>query len=322
MLVSVIIPVYNVENYIKECVESVVNQDYPEIEIILVDDGSTDTSGFLCDEYEQKYEYVHVIHKNNGGLSDARNTGIKLAKGDYMLFVDSDDYIGKNVISKLVECLEQNGLTDVMFLEAYKVYPDGKEESLGDGYDAQFINGQDKEKVMNHIASLPKFPGSACSKMIKSNLIKKNNIYFEKGLLSEDIDWTIKTVLKADSFAYCDVPYYYYRQNRIGSITNSFSPKTVECLLYIIQKWASQEDRFKYQKQINSFLAYEYVVAILNYNSLKKSGKAETARKLREYKWILKYGRTMKIKMISIAVRLLGIDNGAKIIALFKKRMK
>lgn len=319
MVISVVVPVYNVKEYLKECVDSIISQDFHNTEIILVDDGSTDGSGLICDEYEQKYNNINVIHKTNGGLSDARNAGIKASKGDYILFVDSDDYIGINTIGELIKSLEQNKMPDVVFLETYKVYPDKRKESLGDKYDGNYINGRKKEVVMNHIASLPKFPGSACSKLVKTDLIKENNLYFEKDLLSEDIDWTIGLLLKAESFAYCDVPYYYYRQNRMGSITNSFSTKTVESLLYIIRKWASKENVNNYQKQINAFLAYEYVVAIYNYDGLKNTEKEKMRVTMKEYQWILEYGQSLKTKISSIAVALVGIDKTAKLLSFYKR---
>lgn len=319
MLISVVVPVYNVENYLKECIDSIISQECHNIEIILVDDGSTDGSGLICDEYGQTYDNINAIHKINGGLSDARNLGITASKGDYILFIDSDDYIGENTIGELIKSLEQNKMPDVVFLEAYKIYPDKRKESLGDKYDKNRINGQEKEVVMDHIASLPKFPGSACTKLVKADLIKRNNLYFEKGLLSEDIDWTIGLLLKAESFAYCDAPYYYYRQNRIGSITNSISSKTVESLLCIIRKWASKENVNKYQKQINAFLAYEYVVAIYNYDGLTKMEKEKMRVTMKESQWVLKYGKTLKTKITFVVLFLFGIDKAAKIVSFYKK---
>lgn len=108
-----IIPVYNVEKYIEQCVESILGQDYDKREIVLVDDGSTDTSGSICDVYAAKYENVIVIHKENGGLSDARNVGLAKATGDYILFVDADDFIEKNSLSSIVEIVNANSVDAV-----------------------------------------------------------------------------------------------------------------------------------------------------------------------------------------------------------------
>lgn len=97
-LVSIIVPVYNVEKYIERCIDSILEQSYEEIEVLLIDDGSTDNSGKICDEASQKDKRITVVHKKNGGLSDARNVGLELCKGDWILFVDSDDCINKYVV--------------------------------------------------------------------------------------------------------------------------------------------------------------------------------------------------------------------------------
>ena len=104
-LISIIVPVYNVENYLRKCVDSIINQSYKNLEIILVDDGSTDSSGKICDEYSLKDSRIKVIHKKNGGLSDARNAGMEIASGDFWGFVDSDDYIDSDMYSVLLENL-------------------------------------------------------------------------------------------------------------------------------------------------------------------------------------------------------------------------
>lgn len=119
MLISFIVPVYNVEKYLDTCITSIVDQKYKDYEIILVDDGSTDSSPKICDRYEHQHSFIKTIHKENGGLSDARNYGIKAAKGEYILFVDSDDYIAPDAVENIVNTLksEKNDI-DVMFLEA------------------------------------------------------------------------------------------------------------------------------------------------------------------------------------------------------------
>jgi glycosyltransferase involved in cell wall biosynthesis len=116
-LISVIIPVYNVEKYLRECVDSVLSQTYKSYEIILVDDGSTDGSGEICDEYIDGHSQVKVIHKANGGLSDARNTGLKNAKGEYVYFLDSDDYIVPDAFQKLIN-ISIKEQSDFVFFDA------------------------------------------------------------------------------------------------------------------------------------------------------------------------------------------------------------
>ena len=119
-LVSIVIPVYNVEKYLRKCIESVLNQTYKNIQIILVNDGSTDNSPALCDEYKQMYDKVEVIHKSNGGLPDARNAGLKRAKGEYVGFIDSDDWIEPNMVEHLLHNIIEYD-ADISSVELQKV---------------------------------------------------------------------------------------------------------------------------------------------------------------------------------------------------------
>jgi glycosyltransferase involved in cell wall biosynthesis len=193
--ISIIIPVYNTSKYLKQCIESVLSQEYKDYEIILVDDGSTDSSGDICDFYSSAYGFIMTIHKENGGLSDARNIGLKHAKGDFVLFIDSDDYISQGSLLSVQNTIEENSDVDVVFLEAIKVFPNGRTVPLRDGYRKEAIYNKSQDSVLEHLAELPKFPGSACTKLIKRSLIKNNNLFFEKNQLSEDIDWTIRLLI-------------------------------------------------------------------------------------------------------------------------------
>lgn len=315
LLLSIIIPVYNVEKYIKQCVESVLNQEFSDYEIILIDDGSTDQSGIICDQIASKYSNVEAVHKKNGGLSDARNVGIQHANGKYILFIDSDDYIALGSIKKIVEYLNAQPVTiDVMFLEAKKFYEDGMMVPLGDGFELGALEEKNKQEILEYIAGLPRFPGSACTKLIRKEVIIRNDLYFKKGLLSEDINWTIELLIKANTFAYCDTDYYYYRQNRKGSITNSVNKKSVESLLYIVKRWACENNKKLYQKEINSFLAYEYMIALYNYAGLCYAERNELKEDFVKYKWILKYARTQKTKMVGLSCAIIGVNNTAKLL--------
>ena len=119
-LISVIVPVYNVESYVAECIESIQNQTYMNLEIILVDDGSKDMSGDICDQYAAYDERIKVIHQENGGLSAARNTGIEAANGDYISFVDSDDYIGLTLFEDMLQLLKRDMILDIIEFTAFR----------------------------------------------------------------------------------------------------------------------------------------------------------------------------------------------------------
>ena len=257
---SIIIPVYNVEKYLCECIDSVLKQKFDDYEIILVDDGSTDNSSSICDSYAKKYQKIKTIHQENKGLSGARNAGILSSIGKYLIFIDSDDYIAAKALEKLYKIININEV-DVVFLEMIKFFPDGTIEPMNDGYEKELIINKSQEDVWNHIANLNKFPGSACSKAVKRSLIAED-LYFVEGLISEDLEWCYRLFNKAETYSYLEYPFYYYRQLRQGSISNSVSSKSIESTLWIIEKWVTKNPETKYQKVLNAFISYQYMIML------------------------------------------------------------
>ena len=128
-LISIIVPIYKVEIYLRKCIDSIVNQTYKNIEILLIDDGSPDNCGIICDEYAKKDERIKVIHKENGGLSDARNYGIEASTGDYIIFIDSDDYVSESMCENLLICALENN-ADIVSCNFKEIYIDNNREKI------------------------------------------------------------------------------------------------------------------------------------------------------------------------------------------------
>lgn len=318
MRISIVVPVFDVEPYLGECVESLLRQGLKDYEIILVNDGSTDNSGALCDAYAERSDVIRVIHKENGGSSDARNAGLRVVTGDYVVFVDSDDYLADGALAHIAEQIGSRR-TDVVFLEATKFLPNGKYVPMADGYDAKCINDCSKEEVLNHIAMLPKFPGSACTKMIRTALTRQHSLHFEKGLLSaEDIDWTVRLLLKAETFAYYPGEYYFYRQGRTGSITTSVGIKNVSDFLSVIRNWASKDLSRTFQQEINAFMAYEYVVLLFIYTLLDASVARKAEKDIKAYRWLLRFGKSRKPQLVNAVMSCAGFGITTKLLAQYK----
>lgn len=314
--VSIIIPVYNVEKYLEECVESILTQDYENKEIVLVNDGSTDSSPSLCDKFAEENECVKVVHKENCGLSMARNTGIEHATGDYILFVDSDDFVESNSLDKIMETAIEND-ADVVFLEAQKVFSDGAKQPLGDGINKTCVNGKSKIEVLRHLSQCNKYPAAAWSKLIKKNLFDENHdLLFEKGLLSEDLDWAFKLILSAKTFGCCDVMYYNYRQGRTDSITNSLKLKNLTDVVYIMKKWIDLSKGFDEvgKKFVLSELAYEYPIVTYIYASVKDEGKKSYLKELKDMSWLLNYREGKKYKIVKLFISILGVQITGKVL--------
>ncbi|MDR2156269.1 MAG: glycosyltransferase, partial [Clostridiales Family XIII bacterium] len=181
--ISIVIPVHNVAAYLNACVDSIASQAAKRTEIILVDDGSTDASPGICDDYALAFQNISVIHKENGGLSDARNAGVRAASGEWLLFVDGDDWIEENSLAEIERAAARACPEDLIFLQMSKVFPDGKKTDVGSMPDRGKLKGAPKAAALDHLASLPKFPGSACAKLIRRSVLTQNNIRFQEGLL-------------------------------------------------------------------------------------------------------------------------------------------
>ena len=228
-LISIIVPVYNVEKYLKKCVDSIVNQTYKNLEIILVDDGATDNSGKICDELVELDNRIKVYHKKNGGLSDARNYGVERATGDYIGFVDSDDYINAEMYEKLYEAIKKENV-DVAECNLKIVYPEKKELFTDEKY-YQICN---KQEYLEEYLKIEKIFGSACVRLTRADIAKK--LKFPVGKLYEDTYYAYDLIGIVDKYVIMDNPYYNYLM-RENSITNAkFNPRIFD-LIEIVEKF-------------------------------------------------------------------------------------
>ena len=215
MLVSVIVPVYNVEAYLEKCLRSIMNQSYENLEIIVVNDGTEDNSEEIILRLANVDSRIKYIKKVNGGLSSARNMGIDIASGRYISFVDSDDWVHQDFIKKLVEAIEKNE-ADISICNMQYVYSDGRKKNR-----TPYI---DKNETVSNITALKdlfngrKFKFHAQNKMYKSELFVDGSVRFPLGKIYEDVFTTYKLVYRASKISYINSYTYYYLQNRPGSI--------------------------------------------------------------------------------------------------------
>ncbi|TCL59411.1 glycosyltransferase involved in cell wall biosynthesis [Kineothrix alysoides] len=220
-LISVIVPVYNIEAYLPRCVDSLLAQTFQNLEIILVDDGSADTSGSICDSYARKDGRVKAVHKKNGGLSDARNAGMDMATGEYIGFVDGDDWIDQDMYRAMYEACEKEQAQIAVC--RYKQIRTSSGETLVPEIDAPAGNSVSLSKTRAMEAYLCEdetyvIYNSVWSKLFLAKLVE--DIRFPVGKNSEDIMFTTKAFCRMERLAYLDAPYYNYVLDREGSIMN------------------------------------------------------------------------------------------------------
>ena len=245
-LFSIIVPIYNVERYLEQCIESVLAQDYQNYELILVDDGSPDNSIDICTKYAKQYSNIVFIHKINGGVSDARNAGIQIARGEYLMFLDSDDYWeGRTILSDLQNIITENN-PDVIFNYMSSVYPD---------------------KIVNHYINRDKLIGSfkedfqdlyqdgiylgfPFTKIMKRELILKNQLFFIKGRTFEDVIWSFSLVKHIKDYAIYRNCFYMYRRERKGSITSVVTAKNQESLFQNLSDVITEIENMKLNNEL------------------------------------------------------------------------
>ena len=217
-ILSIIIPVYKVEKFLERCLDSVLDQDTEGSEIILVDDGSPDNCGKICDRYSGEYVNVTSLHKQNGGLSDARNFGLNHCQGEYVWFIDSDDYVSKGCIKEIISILKEIKC-DVFVCQSKIVNDKGNcQDEKNYSINAGLYTSQEYMKI------LKKHPKSVlfCAQyhICRYSFLTKNNIFFFKGIIHEDELWTPQLLINADKIYYSGMNIYYHYM-RAGSIMNS-----------------------------------------------------------------------------------------------------
>ncbi len=232
---SVIIPVYNTRKYLEKCIDSVIQQDYTNLEIILVDDGSTDGSEDICEKYAGKDPRIIVIHQENRGLSGARNTGIKKATGRYLLFVDSDDYIDKDSVSRFATVL-QTIKADVVVGEARSISEVGTVPMTH----RNLTFGRIYTGIEYSICAIKDRSWYAPSwlNMYSRDFLLRNDLFFTEGIFHEDLEYQARLFLSAEKTAYLCKPFYNY-VSREGSITNDsrIEKKKIKDVISTLNKW-------------------------------------------------------------------------------------
>ena len=239
MELSIIVPVYNVEKYLKECLDSLLDQDIKDYEIIVVNDGSTDLSQPIIDSYVAKYPNVHSLIKPNGGLASARNLGIIHASGKYITFVDSDDKIKKDAYKDILDKMDKEGL-DICIFDMLYWFDDDRD------YIQKGLIRNNKDIIKDLLLS----PLSSCNKVYKREVF--HDICFPEGMLYEDIPTVISIYLKKLKIGYIDKPYYIYRQRSTSIMNTTYSDKANDIfdILKMVLDDITDQDKAKYHDEL------------------------------------------------------------------------
>lgn len=317
---SIIIPVYKVEKYLNQCVDSVLSQTFNDYEIILVDDGSPDNCPLLCDEYSALNSNVKVIHKPNGGLSSARNAGLNIAKGKYVIFLDSDDYwCDCYCLEKLSNELKNEEI-DIIIFGMKKYYQTDNKfggERIPQIVDKDiFLN----EKITYTLMQNNEYIACAWDKVIKRSLIEKNGLRFVEGQLSEDIEWCAKLLLLNPVIKTISECFYVYRQQNSSSITNNIGRRNLENVCDIVTRYADI-GKEKNSVALLNYTANQYLLWMTVSNLVPKS-EIKDLLSIMKSKWFLINYHLYPYVDKAYKFKFLGFGIVRKLLGMYKKIFK
>ncbi len=325
MKFSIIIPVYNVERYLKDCIQSVLKQKYKDYEIILVDDGSSDNSSQICDNYVNSYKNIHVIHQENQGLSAARNRGITLAKGEYIIFLDSDDVIADEECFTIMSNLASD--VDLITFNMYTFF-DGNAQKypmhITDGLKAVYNTGI--EYLLDALKKNINYKWYAVGCIYKAAFWRRNNFCYPVGYKYEDICTTYKIFLSAEKTVTSNKFFYGYRKDRLGAITQSPSRSALLDKLNLTENAAIDiKSRTNLPKELQNMLcanmSCSYYEVLIRSGMLIPKDKQIILQRLKSSRFLAVYATNYdnRYRLINILINSIGFTATSNILNLRRK---
>lgn len=321
LLFSIIVPVYNVEDYLEHCLNSVIEQSFQNFELIVVNDGSTDSSPTICEKYALQDDRVKVIHKKNGGSSEARNVGVLASIGTYLLFIDSDDYWeDKNFLLSISTVIERDPKLDIINFGWVKYFP-ARDKFVPEkrNFSASPLTDEKQIQYINRLIKKDLYIASAWNKCIKRTFVVDNNISFKNGLKSEDMDWCGQLLFHMPDMTCLDTNSYIYRQERAGSITSNVDKKHLEDIIQMIQLAIVDSQKLHSLEKRNylSFYAVQYLTLLFNLNVLSRQDDPQLFKEVFELRNILNNDLNYKVKIANTFRNLFGFAVMIRLLRLY-----
>ena len=316
---SFIVPVYQVEEYLKECVDSILRQTCTDYEIILIDDGSRDRSGEICDDYGTRYNRIRVIHQENAGLSASRNVGVRNAAGQYIIFLDSDDYWeDAEGLRKIDDLIHPD--VDIVAFASLNYYADsGKKSADRYAYPPE-LNSMKPQDCLRYLIEHDLLNLSAAKKVIRRDFLLENDLYFQEGIRSEDVEWGIRLSNCLPTYRFLNEKLYVYR-HRSNSISRTIGEKHLDDYLEIVRKYVHYDYCNPEVKEcLLSYVAYQYSLLLAYITLLRPEKRREMLKELKEYRHLFRYCSYPRSRMISMAHGMIGFHGTRFFLALYLKR--
>ncbi len=318
---SIIVPVYKVEEYLDQCVESVLVQTFCDYELILVDDGSPDNCGSMCDSYAEGNLRVKVVHKGNGGLSSARNAGLDIAAGEYLVFLDSDDFWDDETALEHFHNNLGETKADLLVFPAKRYYEDENKVTyiLNSKVERSHVTESDVNRAISYMLENNIYRAAAWNKVIRKSVVDAHGMRFKEGYLSEDMDWCGDLLIYCTRFDFYEEPLYCYRQQRVGSITARKTERLIADKIYMCQKGHKQALSLRDEEKgrlLNSYYAYEYSVALGVSSGVRDK---QILNELKQLQVLLDYDLCNKVKQVNRVKKFFGYTLTRKILCIFVK---
>lgn len=323
MVFSIIIPVYNVEKYLPKCLDHVFASDLHDSEVILVLGNSSDGSTDICIEYQNKHSNIVIIKQDDTGLSDARNCGLKVANGEYIVFLDSDDFVISNNFKESLDYIRDTMKfeIDVFISDFYRVSDSGKVISSVRQIDETF-SPICEYNYMEHFLEQKGCFWNVWRYIYRKDFLIENHIFFRMGYLSEDIDYSVKVLLRAQNIAFFHNPYYCYVVGRGSSLMDVVTYKRIHDTIVIIHDSIYEilsKNQFPYSKLMIKKLLLEFILNMASIYEVAKSDKRKTKSLFKQNIELLNYNQYVLGKIISISISVLGISPVALALRCLKK---
>lgn len=321
--VSVVIPIYKVENYLAQCVESVLSQTMRDLEVILVDDGSPDACPQIADGFAARDPRVTVIHQQNLGLSGARNSGLHRARGRLVVFLDSDDFWeGAVSLARCVEAFDERPDLDVLFFDALRYYEATGERVFGDVvWDRDRVSGASQTEALRYMVEIGDVRPSACTKVVRRQFLIENQLDFKPRVFSEDVEWFLRLITHPGTYDYVPLAFYMYRKNRAGSITNTIGAPNVgdivDTVLAAAERMLRSDAPEDFKRDYLSYCCYQYTIALAFYPGLGLADRRAVRPRVREAQFLLAYEGYRNSRAIGRLVRGIGLEATARLLHTF-----
>lgn len=325
MKFSIIIPIYKTEKYVRQCVDSVLIQDFRDFELILVDNESPDSCPEICENYAQSDNRVRVIHKKHGSAASARNVGMKAAQGEYLCFLDSDDWwINDKVLSKIYEKIS-DGKSDIVELYYTFYYQNSGKYFSPTNFDFTGFEQMDNAERLNFLIKNDSLNPSAWGMCISREFIVKNQGYFKEDLITEDIEWCIRLYSACPRVNALPEAIYVYRKNREGSITSNMKFKNIDDLCCIVENAPNLlcDENNPVHTAMMNYVTYQSLIAaglICRKNTLiTKEERRQIKNRLKVFckKYLKIYDKHPKVRKALKVYRVAGFMTMARVLAFY-----